>query len=95
LSPFGFWNDLPGTLAQFKAWGIPYITCLFFKKATDSANTPAPFLNYLAEEHPALLDPTWQRDQLAMLKQLYGGDRVLVYKNGFRSLAAPHQVVEQ
>lgn len=32
LSPLGMWNDLSGTLKQFKSWQIPYMTTLFFKQ---------------------------------------------------------------
>ena len=94
LSPFGLWSDLEGTLRQFKAWQIPYITCLFFKKATDSANTPSPFLTYLEHEYPMLLDSEWQREQLTRLEAVYG-DHVLLSKAGFASLAAPHRALEK
>ncbi|MCA0457572.1 MAG: radical SAM protein [Chloroflexi bacterium] len=94
LSPFGLWSDLEGTLRQFKGWQIPYITCLFFKKATDSANTPSPFLAYLEHEYPMLLDPQWQHEQLARLQSVYG-DHVLLSKAGFASLTAPHRALEK
>jgi DNA repair photolyase len=48
LSPFGLWKDLEGTLRQFKAWGVAYITVLFFKEHTRYANTPEEFLLYLS-----------------------------------------------
>jgi len=94
LSPFGFWNDLTGTLEQFKAWDIPYLTTLFFKKATDSANTPSLFLKYLEREHPQLLDPKWQNRQLAAIREVYGNN-ILLYKAGFASLTAPHKRLER
>lgn len=94
LSPFGLWNDLAATLNQFKAWKIPYITCLFFKKSTDSANTPSQFLSYLESKYPMLIDPHWQREQLAQIKTVYG-DHVLLYKEGFASLTAPHRALER
>ena len=93
LSPFGLWNDLVATLEQFKAWDIPYITTLFFKKATDSANTPSLFLQYLEREYPMLLDPQWQNQQLATLRQIFA-NHVLLYKAGFASLTAPHKAFE-
>lgn len=92
LSPFGLWDDLQGTLKQFKKWGIPYITCLFMKKNTDSANTPTPFLRYLSQEYPMLLDPVWQGGQMALMHQVYGLNHVLFGKAGFASLTAPHCV---
>lgn len=92
LSPFGLWNDLEKTLNQFKVWPIPYITCLFFKKSTDSANTPSLFLQYLEREYPILLDHKWQQEQAARLKKAYNG-HVLFYQEGFTSLTAPHRAV--
>ncbi|MBL8166063.1 MAG: hypothetical protein JNJ61_29040 [Anaerolineae bacterium] len=92
LSPFGLWDDLKGTLRHFRLWGIPYITCLFFKKETDSANTPRRFQTYLEREYPMLLDPNWQRDQTRSLRAIYGASRVLFGKQAFASLAAPHYV---
>jgi len=90
LSPFGLWNNLPGTLAQFQSWDIPYITYLFFKKNTDSSNTPSHFLSYLEREYPMLLDPAWQKIQTRVLQHAYGVDCVLYGKTAFASLAAPH-----
>ncbi len=92
LSPFGLWHNLPGTLQRFKALEIPYITVLFFKKNTDSANTPARFTTYLQREYPLLLDKNWQAQRLAELRAIYGQERVLIYKQAFASLAAPHDV---
>lgn len=92
LSPFALWDDLPGTLRRFRLWGIPYITCLFFKKETDSANTPRRFQTYLEQEYPMLLDPNWQRDQARSLRAIYGASRVLFGKQAFASLAAPQYV---
>ncbi len=94
LSPFGLWNDLAATLNQFKAWEIPYITCLFFKRSTDSANTPSQFLSYLENEYPMLIDPNWQCEQLEQIKAVYG-DHVLLYKHGFDSLTSPHHALER
>lgn len=94
LSPFGLWNDLPGTLKQFKAWDIPYITCLFFKEDTRSANTPPLFLEYLRKEYPFLVDPAWQAERVHEMKDIYGKDRVLIGQEGFASLTRPHTVPE-
>lgn len=94
LSPFGLWTNLKSTLEQFKAWGIPYITCIFMKKATESANTPPRFLQYLEREYPMLLDPNWKREQLGIMRSVYG-DNVLLYKAGFASLTAPHKALEK
>lgn len=93
LSPFSLWNDLSGTLQQFQEWEIPYITCLFFKKETDSANTPSLFLQYLEREFPLLLDSRWQLDQLHHMRQIYGRSHVLLAKAGFSSLTEPHRVI--
>ncbi len=93
LSPFGLWNDLSGTLRQFRDWHIHYITCLFFKENTESANTPNRFLHYLKREYPTLLDTHWQTEQLHLMREIYGRSRVLVGKTGFASLAAPHLVI--
>ena len=93
LSPFGLWTDLQGTLRQFQEWEIPYITCLFFKNATDSANTPSHFLQYLEREYPMLLNSRWQRQQLAAMREIYPNG-VLLYKAGFASLTAPHIAIE-
>jgi DNA repair photolyase len=90
LSPFGLWNNIAGTLAQFNVWGIPYITHLFFKKETDSSNTPSHFLSYLEREYPMLLDPIWQKTQTRVMQHIFGVDRVLHGKTAFASLAAPH-----
>ncbi len=95
LSPFGLWDDLAGTMGQFRDWDIPYITALFFKKDTHSANTPAPFLDYLSHEYPMLLDPAWQKLQTRVLHQVYAPARVLYGKPAFASLAAPQRVVMQ
>lgn len=92
LSPFGLWSDLEATLARFKSWRIPYITCLFFKENTRSADTPTRFLTYLRRHHPQLLDAAWQQERLQQMQAAYGSDRVLVGKAGFASLARPHLV---
>jgi DNA repair photolyase len=94
LSPFGLWNDLPGVLEQFLSLDIPYITYLFFKKDTPSANTPWHFLMHLEREYPMLLDPAWQKIQTKLMHLVYGKDRVLFGKPAFASLAAPHLVPE-
>jgi DNA repair photolyase len=92
LSPFGLWNDLPATLQQFKAWGIPYITVLFFKEDTRWANTPPRFLELLHETYPMLLNPQWQAERVREMKTIYGRKRVLVGQAGFASLATPHYI---
>ncbi len=94
LSPFGLWNDLQGTLEQFKEWEILYLTTLFFKKNTDSANTPSQFIQYLEREYPMLLNPQWQREQLVAMREVYGS-HVLLYKAGFASLTSPHKAFEK
>ena len=93
LSPFGLWNDLPGTMAQLKSLGVAYITVLFFKEKTHSANTPKNFLAYLRTQYPQLLDPNWQAARLAEVQGVFGTERVLVGQAGFASLAAPHLIV--
>jgi hypothetical protein len=92
LSPLGLWADLPSTLTQFQAWGVAYLTCLFLKQNTGSANTPSLFLAYIREHYPCLLDPDWQRQQVQTMQASYGQARVLVGKGGFDSLAQPHTV---
>ncbi len=93
LSPFGLWNDLEGAAQQFKRWDIPYITLLFFKKNTESSNTPTGFLAYLEREYPQLLESSWQAEQLHHLRRIYGRSHVLIGKAGFASLTEPHQVI--
>jgi DNA repair photolyase len=93
LSPFLLWDDLRGTLQQFRDWGIGYITMLFIKESTPSANTPKEFLELVRSDYPALLDPAWQQDRVREAREVYGEERVLVGQAGFASLAAPHQVV--
>lgn len=92
LSPFGLWSDLPGALERFKCMGVAYVTVLFFKKGTPSANTPAKFREYLGKNHPELLDPAWQQERLREIRGVYGDDRVIVGQDGFSSLAQPHQI---
>jgi DNA repair photolyase len=94
LSPFGLWNDLRGTLEHFREWGIPYITCLFFKRGMDSANTPNRFVTYLMREYPQLLDKAWQREQVDTMQSVFGLEGVLLAKAGFASLPAPHRVIQ-
>jgi DNA repair photolyase len=92
LSPLGLWRDLAGTLVQFKQWGVSYLTCLFLKENTASANTPPYFLAYIREQYPVLLDPAWQADQIRTMQAVYGAECVLPGKQGFDSLAHPHLV---
>lgn len=92
LSPFGIWNDLPGTLKMFKSFGIPYITSLFFKEKTKFANTSGLFLDYIHKEYPFLLDQAWQNCMFEEMKEVYGEDRVLIGQEGFNSLIRPHKV---
>jgi DNA repair photolyase len=90
LSPFGLWKNLPATLVQFKAWGVAYITVLFFKEHTTSANTPQRFLIHLREHYPTLLNPSWQADRIKEIQEVY--TQVLIGKEGFESLARPHEI---
>lgn len=93
LSPFALWNDLTGTLQYFRSLGVAYITMLFFKCGTKSANTPAPFLKYLKESLPELLDPAWQFEREAEVVSVFGRNRVLAGQAGFASLTKPHEVI--
>jgi hypothetical protein len=95
LSPLGLWNDLTGTLAQFKAWGVAYLTCLFLKDHVGPSDTPALFLAYIRDHYPILLDPDWQAQQVQAMQTIYGQERVLVGKAGFDSLAQPQAVVQR
>lgn len=90
LSPFGLWTNVQATLHQLKTWGVAYITVLFFKEGTTSANTPRHFLTYLREQYPVLLDPAWQAERITEIQAVY--PRVLIGKEGFESLARPHEV---
>ena len=92
LSPLGLWNDLRGTLAQLKAWGVAYITALFFKTNQTGARTPRRFLECLSAEYPELLDPSWQSERVQEMVEVFGEDRVLIGKSGFASLASPQLV---
>ncbi len=92
LSPFGLWNNLTTTLEQFRAWDIGYITCLFFKKGTDSANTPGRFLGYLQRNYPMLLNARWQAERMQEMQAVFGKAYVLLAKAGFTSLTAPQRV---
>jgi DNA repair photolyase len=94
LSPFGLWNDLQATLRQLKAWGVAYITVLFFKEHTRYANTPANFLGYLRQHYPVLLDPVWQEERVEEIAAIYGKNRVLVGQHGFQSLARPQEITQ-
>jgi len=89
LSPLGLWDDLPGTLTQFKSWGVAYLTCLFFKDHANPSDTPALFLGYIREHYPLVLDPTWQAQQVQTMQAIYGVERVIIGKAGFDSLAHP------
>jgi hypothetical protein len=93
LSPLGLWHDLAGTLSQFKAWGVAYLTCLFLKDHVGPSDTPALFLAYIRERYPALLDPNWQAQQVQVMRAVYGAEWVLLGKAGFDSLAHPQTVV--
>jgi DNA repair photolyase len=90
LSPFGLWTNLPATLHQLKAWGVAYITVLFFKEGTSSANTPQHFLTYLRAQYPVLLDPAWQAERIQEIQAVY--PRVLIGREGFESLTRPHEI---
>ena len=92
LSPLGLWHDLHGTLTFFKTWGVAYMTCLFLKEHTPSANTPPYFLDYVREHYPMLLDERWQAEQVRTMQAVFGVDRVLLGKEGFDSLVRPHLV---
>ena len=93
LSPLGLWHDLAGTLRQLRTWGVAYLTCLFLKENTPSANTPPLFLSYIREYYPMLLDPVWQAEQLTSMHAVYGAQRVLPGKQGFDSLVRPQLVM--
>ncbi|MBI3801675.1 MAG: radical SAM protein [Deltaproteobacteria bacterium] len=92
LSPFGLWHDLQGTLRKFKVWGVTYLTVLFFKEHTGSANTPRLFLAYVRREYPELLDQRWQSARIQEMTEIYGDKRVLIGQEGFSSLTHPHLV---
>lgn len=93
LSPLGLWQDLAGTLTHFRDWGVAYLTTLFLKAGTASANTPPHFLSYVREQYPNLLDPAWQAEQLQTMQEAYGEQLVLVGQAGFRSLTQPQLVI--
>ena len=95
LSPFGRWRDLPAALGRFDAWGVAYVTLLFFKQRdprSRSATTPRRFLEYLARTHPELLDADWQNEHLELIASVLGRDRVIEGQPGFETLTAPHRV---
>ncbi len=92
LSPFGLWLDLQGTLRRLKELGVAYVTVLFFKQGTSSANTPRNFQKLLQDEYPQVLDPSWQAERLGEMQDVLGAKRVLVGKAGFESLTCPHTV---
>jgi DNA repair photolyase len=94
LSPFGPWNDLLGVLHQFKELGVSYVTMLFFKCGTRSANTPRNFLDYLKETHPELLDDNWQGERIMEARLIFGEKRVLIGQDGFQSLTQPHTILK-
>jgi DNA repair photolyase len=94
LSPFSSWHDLKGTLIQLRRWGVLYLTVLFFKVNTPSANTPQRFQAYLQSHHAELLDPAWQADQLRQIRAVYG-DRFLEGQHGFDSLTDPQKFLTQ
>ncbi len=93
LSPFAAWNDLTGTLKALEQLGVAYVTVLFFKEKTRSANTPKRFLKYLREQFPELLDQHWQQDRLSEIEAVFGESRVLTGQKGFASLAKPQDVL--
>ena len=93
LSPLGLWHDLAGTLTHFRNWGVAYLTILFLKEGTASANTPSHFLAYVREQYPNLLDPVWQAEQLQVMQAIYGEQLVLVGQEGFQSLTKPQLVL--
>ena len=76
LSPLGLWNDLSGTLEKFKALGVSYITYLFFKENTASANTSLRFLQYLHKQYPVVLNREWQEERVQEMRTIYGGNSV-------------------
>ncbi len=92
LSPFGLWNDLGGTVRRLEDMGVAYVTVLFLKSGTRSANTPKSFLNHVRENHPELLDEKWQEERLGEIREVFGAERVLVGQEGFASLTRPHLV---
>ena len=92
LSPLALWNDLPGTMVRLKAVGVQYITILFFKERTSSANTPPRFTQYLRGHYPMVLDPQWQQERFQEVQAIWGPGRVLVGQEGFTSLARPHGI---
>lgn len=95
LSPFALWRDLEGTLEQFGELDVPYLTVLFFKnlpRGSRSANTPGLFLDYLRREHPELLDPDWQGEQLERVKEGFAPRAVIEGQPGFETLTRPQEV---
>lgn len=89
LSPFGLWNDLPRTLHRFDSLGVSFITVLFFKARTRTANTPRDFIQHLERDYPRLLDPVWQQAQVEAMRGCFGASRVLVGQEGFAALTKP------
>lgn len=89
LSPFSIWNDLELTLHRFREMDIRIISVIFLKEKTSTANTPAPFLEYIRKNHPCLLDKSWQKDQLALMESVMGTGNVLEGEQGFYCLAVP------
>ncbi|MFO0838320.1 MAG: hypothetical protein U1D55_07300 [Phycisphaerae bacterium] len=92
LSPFGLWIDLSGAIQNFKEMGVAFVTVLFFKIGTRSANTPTQFLEPLRRDFPQVLDEDWQHDRLREIRAIYGTNRVIVGQAGFEFLAQPHFV---
>lgn len=90
LSPFSLWRDLPSTLRELDELGVAYVSVLFFKREPRGATTPPRFIRYLEENHPQLLDESWQGERVEEIRSVLGPSRVLVGKQDFASLVAPH-----
>lgn len=91
LSPFAF-KDARETLHRLHDLGVSFVSVLFFKIRTNSADTPPLFIKYLKSNHPHLLDLSWQADRLDEMREIYGESRVLEGQTGFSALTIPHLV---
>lgn len=91
LSPFALWNDLTDALVRLREMGVAYLTVLFLKEKTPSANTPSVFLAYVRsrDDLRVLLDRAWQEERLAEMQVVFGEGRVIEGQPGFASLALP------